>query len=904
MANEEEKEKVQIEKLFSEVLKENLEIQRVNADEIRKQVDLSKALGNEFGGVYKQYALTNEQGKAITKNARDLSRQTANILRDEKSMIEGRRKIKDIDRDINKAKAISNVAIREFEQINIKLERDKTALMMKRINASGKEKESLRAQESVLKNLQRGLQSNVAISKENLEALKHELEIRGTIEKKLGVLSTLVKGIGKIPIVGEFLDANKVLKEMEEKAIDVDSNRFQVMGAGIKEIGRQLNENMLDPLVMISALIGSGLTVDQRVTELERSLGVSSEEALGLENRFQAIASNSGKLAINTKEVTVAFNALNAQIGGAATTFSDELLESSAELIKLNRLSEESAARFALSAQRAGVSLESVKNESIGVINASTQERGLRLDINKVLDEAGKITGVIAAQLGGNVVAISKAISVTKQFGMELEQVAAAGRTLLEFETSIGNELTAELLTGKQINLERARLAALTGDYETLTREINKNVGDFGDFTAMNVLQQEALAASVGMTADQLSDVLLKNKDIEKLAQEARDAGNEDLAQQLEKRSVQEQFNDTVLKLKGIFVDIMSGPLMGFLEVIGKILEKFGNFLGMLGLGKGGFADLVVQIGFFAVLAQKSFSIFTKTITAMKAMKGLTLAQKANEAAINTSRGLGLITQQQSNRAKARATILAANEGNVEKLNNFTLNAGLFTLIKKNAQRKIANIQTKLSGVLENGVNTVRGIGLTIMGKGNLLKRIGNKLGLVDLFRTGGQAVLGGIKAGTKAPFPANVILPFVLGGLIGALVGAAIAKFSKADDIYSSSRGGSGYGSRMLLAPEGAFALNNKDTVIAGTNLFKANDVIMGGEGSVNIDTITSNNQQPSNTNRALEEKLDALNNNVTAQTQAINNKPVAQNTMIDPNSIVNPRIPFEKSSNYTAMT
>ena len=112
MANEEEKEKVQIEKLFSEVLKENLEIQRVNADEIRKQVDLSKALGNEFGGVYKQYALTNEQGKAITKNARDLSRQTANILRDEKSMIEGRRKIKDIDRDINKAKAISDVATR------------------------------------------------------------------------------------------------------------------------------------------------------------------------------------------------------------------------------------------------------------------------------------------------------------------------------------------------------------------------------------------------------------------------------------------------------------------------------------------------------------------------------------------------------------------------------------------------------------------------------------------------------------------------------------------------------------------------------------------------------------------------------------------------------------------------
>ena len=35
-----------------------------------------------------------------------------------------------------------------------------------------------------------------------------------------------------------------------------------------------------------------------------------------------------------------------------------------------------------------------------------------------------------------------------------------------------------------------------------------------------------------------------------------------------------------------------------------------------------------------------------------------------------------------------------------------------------------------------------------------------------------------------------------------------------------SPGQGASGYGSRTLLSPEGAFALNNKDTIIAGTNL------------------------------------------------------------------------------------
>jgi len=38
-------------------------------------------------------------------------------------------------------------------------------------------------------------------------------------------------------------------------------------------------------------------------------------------------------------------------------------------------------------------------------------------------------------------------------------------------------------------------------------------------------------------------------------------------------------------------------------------------------------------------------------------------------------------------------------------------------------------------------------------------------------------------------------------------------------------------------MGPEGAIALNNKDTVIAGTDLFpKGNDVVSGPAGSVNM--------------------------------------------------------------------
>ena len=172
------------------------------------------------------------------------------------------------------------------------------------------------------------------------------------------------------------------------------------------------------------------------------------------------------------------------------------------------------------------------------------------------------------------------------------------------------------------------------------------------------------------------------------------------------------------------------------------------------------------------------------------------------------------------------------------------------------------------------------------------------------------EGILLGIKVAQAAAALVGVSAATLGIGTIVAIAAAAagiayLNSVSKADDMMSPPEGNSGYGSRMLLAPEGKFALNNKDTVIAGTNLFKANDIAMGNEGSINIDKISSNNQQSNNAAMdALNSKFDDLINATQTQTQTIQNKPVAQNTMIDPNSIVNPRIPFEKSSNYTAMT
>jgi hypothetical protein len=84
----------------------------------------------------------------------------------------------------------------------------------------------------------------------------------------------------------------------------------------------------------------------------------------------------------------------------------------------------------------------------------------------------------------------------------------------------------------------------------------------------------------------------------------------------------------------------------------------------------------------------------------------------------------------------------------------------------------------------------------------------------------------------------ANVILkiiqPFVsiAGAVLSPILGgvnSVLGAFTNADDMV-------GYGARTLLTPTGAVALNNNDTVIAGTNLFKGDDVASFPKGKLSL--------------------------------------------------------------------
>ncbi len=100
---------------------------------------------------------------------------------------------------------------------------------------------------------------------------------------------------------------------------------------------------------------------------------------------------------------------------------------------------------------------------------------------------------------------LAKAAMEARKLGLNLSTTAKIADSLLDFESSIEKEMEASLLTGKQLNYNRARALALEGDVAGAAKEVVKQVGGQAEFNKMNMVQRKALADSIGVSVEEMS---------------------------------------------------------------------------------------------------------------------------------------------------------------------------------------------------------------------------------------------------------------------------------------------------------------------------------------------------------------------------------------------------------------
>jgi len=580
--------------------------------------------------------------------------------------------------------------------------------------------------------------------------------------------------------------------------------------------------------VGIALVVDAFMELDKITGEVAQNLGISYSEAQGMNKEFSEIAMNSQNVFVTTAGVAKSQMELS-NIFGTNKMLTNDMLQTQTELTHQMGLSAETGGELAKLGLLTGKTSKEITANVLGQSAAMNAANKTAISEKNVLKEVAGLSSSIQLSMGNNAPELAKAVQTAKKFGMELSKVDGIADSLMDFESSITAELEAEMLLGKDINLEKARQFALTNNLAGVAEEVAKITGSAADFSKMGRIEQEALAKAVGMSKEDLAKSLQDKEVLAKLGakegtaleaynklkkagnseeQIRKKLGDDNLAAQLHGESVQERFAASVASMKEVFVQIADALLPMGSSIVDAV---------------AGMANLVKNsLGFLKVLGS--------IVAVYKTMKFLGDGVYRNQILSNIASKLGLVSEQQIVKAKLSAAITAKGNLLTEEGAALVKKRSLMYSIKENLQKKISNILGGKSLGTAIAVSAIKAKDFIVeqasyalqlakniaTGAYNIILRISNSIKKIGL--------LAGIADMAISAFSSLSAYPFVgpILGIAGAAAALALGYsfYNKADDMMSPGAG-SGYGSRTIMGPEGAIALNNKDTVIAGTDLF-----------------------------------------------------------------------------------
>ena len=442
--------------------------------------------------------------------------------------------------------------------------------------------------------------------------LKKSVENSQELDETLGNTGALLKGISKIPFLSNLPGMSEILSKVEGDISDIQSetgktvSKTEAMGMAFKEMGPVIGKALIDPMTGVAFLakqiFEAFKAIDAGAGELAKNNNMSYNSALKLREEFTNIAADSNDAALNSKRLSDTYNAIGASLGANADINQADLETFTKLREQAGYTNEELIGMYKMSLVT-GESIQDTTSEFLGGAKALAAQKGLAINVKQLMKETANASNTIKLSLGGSAKELAEAAVAAKALGSDLGKVEAISGKLLNFEDSISAELEAELLTGKQINLETARLAALNNDIATVASEIQREMGGSAEFAKMNRIQQEAFANAVGMSREELANTLVEQEALQRVGaktgeeakakynllrqtmsaeQAAAALGDKELAKQYEQQSVAEKFQQAVEKIKDMFVELVDGPFGAMLSGFSSLLSNVGILKGLL----------------------------------------------------------------------------------------------------------------------------------------------------------------------------------------------------------------------------------------------------------------------------------------------------------------------------------
>ena len=726
-----------------------------------------------------EYLSSKDVQKDIAKNKtlqNQLSRQQNNL---EKELGEtGKKRIQFItNQEKGLEKSRQKLAeLRAAEEAGIKGAKEQADALGRQIYSRQKglntQKEQLTSEEIQYQLL---MQTQEAL-KGNNQQLAEELKRTKTLEQ---AQSGIVNMVGKLGQVFDKLGMSKTGKVFTDTFEKAKKGIYQATNGGTKmissfkklKIGAQAFGGVLKVALGPMALIGMAVslfnkfkkeaeegarylaTISHEQKNFTKDLGVSVTVGKQLYGQVEGIGKGMG---MTREEAVGAGKEIYSALGGV-----ESMTDSTAKaFIKLNAhggIAADTLKQMHTMAKLTGEDAGEVANQIATTAQESIKSLKLNVSMKNIMKSVAGVSNNVKLAMGGSAKAITQAVAKAKKLGLEMKDVENISSSLLNIEDSLAAEMEAELLTGKELNLEKARAAALAGDQSKVMDELAKQGITQAEYAGMNVLQQEAIAKAMGMSRDDMAKMLVTQKEntAENMDQvdfqkeglnamtataSALDAINRREEERL--KSLAEggeqmlAFNEAMDRLKIALQPILDNLFIPILGVITDMVDGIGKFIAGITSTKKGMDGMKDGLSFM-----------------LKIILGIKAAQFAintyNKIAQGIQKGK-LFLQKMTNKEKIK-------EGTVETANQVKQSAGF-----------------------------IKSVGIAIM-----------------------KAI------SSLASIP---VAGWALGLAAAGIIGGIAAKYMN-DGMQGPVGGKAGY-SRTMFGPEGAISFNDKDTIVAGTNL------------------------------------------------------------------------------------
>jgi len=446
---------------------------------------------------------------------------------------------------LSKQIAANTAAIEESTENQVNLEEKLLSLYDekgKRLHGNRKIGETTAAQ--IRRDAAAGIQDDkkvIALKEKQNKILKdNTLEIEGTLDIAGKIGDKIQKGVESIPFFGDFISEQMDLDTLGDRMKeDVMQNvKDGILGGDVskafenpgEKLGKSINKNLLGPLEKMGPLGVKGaniiraamrlafgpvglaiaafaaiFTIVKNIRKANREIG----QDLGISTR------EADKFRINLKLSEKAFN----MIGLDGKQIQSTLKEIGKEFGSLENMTVANARNIERFAQNSGIAGSEVVKLNKVFMDLDGLSFDAATNVSRVAADLAKAAGVNTAKVIGEMSSaaenfakfstmgaegFAKAAVEAAKVGASLTGILSAADGLLKLESSISAQFEAQVLTGKQINLERARQLALDGDIAGLTTEIQSVVGQVGDIQSLNVIQRQSVADAIGISVQDL----------------------------------------------------------------------------------------------------------------------------------------------------------------------------------------------------------------------------------------------------------------------------------------------------------------------------------------------------------------------------------------------------------------